>query len=49
MKPCAGRLQDSEQTEVPKNMEPDLPFTMQTPSERRDETRKKYNPTVTTL
>ena len=36
--------QDSEQTEVPKNMEPDLPFTMQTRQKDGTRLRKKYNP-----
>ena len=36
--------QDSEQTEVPKNMEPDLPFTMQTRQKDGTRPRKKYNP-----
>ena len=36
--------QDSEQTEVTKNMEPDLPFTMQTRQKDGTRPRKKYNP-----
>ena len=36
--------QDSEQTEIPKNMEPDLPFTMQTRQKDGMRPRKKYNP-----
>ena len=35
--------QDPEQTEVPKNMEPDLPFTMQTRQGDGKRPRKKYN------
>ena len=36
--------QDPEQTEVPKNFEPDLPFTMQTRQKDGTRPRKKYNP-----
>ena len=35
--------QDPEQTEVPKNLEPDLPFTMQTRQGDERRPRKKYN------
>ena len=35
--------QDPEQTEVPKNMDPDLPFTMQTRQGDGKRPRKKYN------
>ena len=36
--------QDPEQIEVPKNLEPDLPFTMQTRQSDGTRPRKKYNP-----
>ena len=36
--------QDPEQIEVPKNLEPDLPFTMQTRQKDETRPRKKYNP-----
>ena len=36
--------QDPEQMEVPKNLEPDLPFTIQTRQNDRTRSRKKYNP-----
>ena len=36
--------QDPEQTEVPKNLEPDLPFTMQTRQKDGTRPRKIYNP-----
>ena len=36
--------QDPEQTEVPKNLEPDLPFTIQTRQKDGTRPRKKYNP-----
>ena len=36
--------QDPEQREVPKNLEPDLLFTIQTRQNDRTRTRKKYNP-----
>ena len=36
--------QDPEQIEVPKNLEPDLPFTMQTRQSDGSRHRKKYNP-----
>ena len=36
--------QDPEQTEVPKNLEPDLPFTIQTRQKDGSRPRKKYNP-----
>ena len=36
--------QDPEQTEVPKNLEPDLPFTLQTRQKDGTRPRKKYNP-----
>ena len=36
--------QDPEQMEVPKNLEPDLPFTMQTRQSDGTGPRKKYNP-----
>ena len=35
--------QDPEQTEVPKNLEPDLPFTLQTRQSDGRRPRKKYN------
>ena len=35
---------DPEQTEVPKNLEPDLPFTIQTRQKDGRRQRKKYNP-----
>ena len=35
--------QDPEQGEVPKNLEPDLPFTIQTPQNDRTRSKKKYN------
>ena len=38
--------QDPEQIEVPKNLEPDLPFTMQTRQKDGTRPRKKYNPYV---
>ena len=38
--------QDPEQTEVPKNLEPDLPFTIQTRQSDRTRLTKKYNPYV---
>ena len=37
-------LQDPEQMEVPKNLEPDLPFTIQTLQSDRTRLTKKYNP-----
>ena len=36
--------QDPEQMEVPKNLEPDLPFTIQTRQNDGTRPRKKYNP-----
>ena len=36
--------QDPEQGEVPKNLEPDLPFTIQTRQNDRTGIKKKYNP-----
>ena len=36
--------QDPEQREVPKNLEPDLPFTIQTRQNDRTRSKKKYNP-----
>ena len=36
--------QDPEQREVPKNMEPDLPSTIQTRQNDRTRSKKKYNP-----
>ena len=36
--------QDPEQIEVPKNLEPDLPFTIQTRQKDGTRPRKKYNP-----
>ena len=36
--------QDPEQSEVPKNLEPDLPFTIQTRQNDRTRSKKKYNP-----
>ena len=36
--------QDPEQREVPKNLEPDLPFTIQTGQNDRTISKKKYNP-----
>ena len=36
--------QDREQIEVPKNLEPDLPFTIQTRQKDGTRPRKKYNP-----
>ena len=36
--------QDPEQTEVPRNLEPDLPFTIQTRQNDRTRSRKKYDP-----
>ena len=36
--------QDPEQREVPKNLEPDLPFTIQTRQNDRTRPRKSYNP-----
>ena len=36
--------QDPEQREVPKNLEPDLPFTVQTRQNDRTRSKKKYNP-----
>ena len=36
--------QDPEQREVPKNLEPDLPFTIQTRQNDRTRSTKKYNP-----
>ena len=36
--------QDPEQREVPKNLEPDLPFTIQTRQNDRTISKKKYNP-----
>ena len=36
--------QDPEQREVPKNLEPDLPFTIQTRQWDRTRSKKKYNP-----
>ena len=35
--------QDPEQREVPKNLEPDLPFTIQTRQKDRTRSKKKYN------
>ena len=35
--------QDPEQTEVPKNLEPDIPFTIQTRQSDRTRLTKKYN------
>ena len=37
-------LQDPEQMEVPKNLEPDLPFTIKTRQNDRTRSKKKYNP-----
>ena len=43
--PCAEEdWQDPEQREVPKNLEPDLPFTIQTRQNDRTRFKKKYNP-----
>ena len=36
--------QDPEQRKVPKNLEPDLPFTIQTRQNDRTRSKKKYNP-----
>ena len=36
--------QDPEQREVPKNLEPDLPFTIKTRQNDRTRSKKKYNP-----
>ena len=36
--------QDPEQREVPKSLEPDLPFTLQTRQNDRTKSKKKYNP-----
>ena len=36
--------QDTEEIEVPKNLEPDLPFTIQTRQSDRTRLTKKYNP-----
>ena len=36
--------QDPEQREAPKNLEPDLPFTIQTRQNDRIRSKKKYNP-----
>ena len=36
--------QDPEQREVHKNLEPDLPFTIQAPKNDRTRSKKKYNP-----
>ena len=36
--------QDPEQSEVPENLEPDLPFTIQTRQNDRTRSKKKYNP-----
>ena len=36
--------QDPEQREVPKNLEPDLQFTIQTRQNDRTRSKKKYNP-----
>ena len=36
--------QDPEQREVPKSLEPDLPFTLQTRQNDRTRSKKKYNP-----
>ena len=36
--------QDPEQSEVPKNLEPDLPFTIQTRQNDRTRSKNKYNP-----
>ena len=36
--------QDPEQMEVPKNLEPNLPFTIQTRQSDRTRLTKKYNP-----
>ena len=36
--------QDPEQMKIPKNLEPDLPFTIQTRQNDRTRSRKKYNP-----
>ena len=36
--------QDPEQREVPKNLEPDLPFTIQTQQNDRTRSKRKYNP-----
>ena len=36
--------QDPEKREVPKNLEPDLPFTIQTRQNDRTRPRKRYNP-----
>ena len=43
--PCAEEdWKDPEQREVPKNLEPDLPFTKQTRQNDKTRPRKKYNP-----
>ena len=43
--PCAEEdWQDPEQMEVPKNLEPDFPFTIQTRRSHRTRLTKKYNP-----
>ena len=39
-----GDWQDPGQREVPKNLEPDLPFTIQTRQNDRTRSKKKYNP-----
>ena len=36
--------QDPEQAEVPKKLEPDLPFSIQTRQNDRTRSKKKYNP-----
>ena len=36
--------QDPEQREVPMNLEPDLPLTIQTRQNDRTRSKKKYNP-----
>ena len=41
---AAKDWQDPEQREVPKNLEPDLPFTIQTRQNYRTRSKKKYNP-----
>ena len=45
--PCTEEdWQDPEQREVPKNLEPDLLFTIQTRQNDRTRSKKKYNPYV---
>ena len=43
--PYAGEdWQDPEQMEIPKNLEPDLPLTIQTRQIDKTRPKKKYNP-----